>query len=90
MSKYVLTVETHEGEIHSHQLSFDEYRALCHFATSMTPRKKLLKNFFESIKNQPEGKFLHIQKWLENILSGSKTKFFTVQMLDSAPQNNGY
>lgn len=79
INEYILTIETHEGEMFSQPLSTDEARMLGMFAISMTPRKKVLKNFFYSVRNQPEEKFLHIQKWIENILKNSKTKFFTIQ-----------
>lgn len=78
--EYVLTVETHEGEMHTHPLSMHEAQVIGRMAVSGTARKRLLKNFFNSIRNQPEGKFSHIQKWLESILLNTKTKLFTVQM----------
>ena len=77
--KYVLTVETHEGEMHTHPLSINEAKVINKMAVSGTARKKLLKNFFQSVRNQ-QGNFSHIQKWLESILASTKTKFFTVQM----------
>lgn len=76
---YVLTVETHEGEMHKHPLTLDEAKVIGKMALSGTARMDLLKNFFHSIRNQ-HGEFSHIQKWLENILASTKTKFFTVQM----------
>ncbi|HCK29778.1 MAG TPA: hypothetical protein DHW29_06035 [Acinetobacter ursingii] len=39
-----------------------------------------MRNFLHSIENQPSEKFAHIQKWIEGILAGDKTKFFTVQI----------
>lgn len=78
--QFNLSIETHEGVKHLHPLNADEIRTLSKFALSATPRKQIMRNFFHSIENQPSEKFAHIQKWIEGILAGDKTKFFTVQI----------
>lgn len=78
--QYELTIETHEGLKLSHPLNDDEMRVIRMMAVSMTPRKNLLKNFLQSVRNQPEEKFSHIQNWIESILASTDTKFFTVQI----------
>lgn len=78
--QYQLTIETHEGLKLSHALNDDELQVIGMMAVSMTPRKKLLNNFLHSVRNQPEEKFSHIHKWIENILASTKTEFFTVQI----------
>jgi hypothetical protein len=80
VAKHALTVETDEGMKFVHSLSIDERRVLGRFAISGTRRKKVLENFYACTKNQPEGKFNHIEQWLKNILKGSKSKNFTIQM----------
>ena len=78
--QFNLSIETHEGVKHLHPLNADEVRILSKFAISATPRKQIMRNFLHSIENQPSEKFVHIQKWIEDILAGDKTKFFTVQI----------
>lgn len=78
--QFNLSIETHEGVKHLHPLNADDVRIFSKFAISATPRKQIMQNFFHSIENQPSEKFAHIQKWIEGILAGDKTKFFTVQI----------
>jgi len=85
--QYELTIETHEGLKLSHPLNDDEVRVIRMMGVSATPRKNLLKNFLQSVRNQPEEKFSHIQNWIESILTSTHTKFFTVQ-IENLKQNS--
>lgn len=78
--QFNLSIETHEGVKHLHPLNANEAKILSKFALSGTPRKEIMRNFLHSIENQSSEKFAHIQKWIEGILAGDKTKFFTVQI----------
>ena len=53
---YFLTVETFNREKFYLTLNDEELRVISRFATSGTPRNEVLKNFINSISDQPENK----------------------------------
>lgn len=76
---YKLNVETHIGLKNSLLLSVEVAQFLMSkgFATSMTPRNKVLK-YFEGFPITNELSEVYV--FLENILKDSNSKFFTIQI----------
>ena len=77
---YFLTIETFDRKKFYLPLQDSELKTISKFALSGMHRKKILNLFASCTSDQPENQYVHIENWIKDILKGSTSEFFTVQM----------